>query len=59
MVLHEKTILGKLSIYMLYGKLERRLMQHLIALGENSDLSVNCLVVEAITQYVEREEDVQ
>ena len=34
-------------------------MQRLIALAEKSDLFINCLVVEAITQYPEREEDVQ
>ena len=52
----KKIILDKLSIFIPQGKLRERPVERLIALGKKRDRSVNYLVVEAILQYVEREE---
>ena len=57
--MHVETILGKLSIYVPQSKIDRRHVERSIRLGKRKDRSVNYLVVEAITQYPEREEDVQ
>jgi predicted transcriptional regulator len=54
MVLKEKT--DKLSIYIPEKKADQRPVERLIALGEKQDRSVNYLVVEAILQYLERED---
>ena len=54
-----KTILDKLSIYIPQKKMEERPVERFINLGEKRDRSVNHLVVEAIMEYLEREEDVQ
>jgi hypothetical protein len=51
-----KTILDKLSIYIPQGKQGQNPVERLIKLGEKRDRSVNYLVVEAIMQYLEREE---
>jgi len=51
-----KQILDKLSIYVPQGKLEERPVERLMALGEARDRSVNYLVVEAILEYLAREE---
>ena len=51
-----KTILDKLSIYIPQGKLGERPVERLMKLGEKCDRSVNYLVVQAIMQYLEREE---
>lgn len=47
---------GKLSIYIPKSKAPQRPVERLMALGEKKDRSVNYLVVEAILEYVEREE---
>lgn len=49
-------MLNKLSIYIPQSKMDKKLVERLIALGEKRDRSVNYLVVEAILQYLEREE---
>ena len=49
-------MLNKLSIYIPEKKMAERPVERLIALGEKRDRSVNYLVVEAILQYLEREE---
>ena len=46
----------KLSIYIPATKIDKKPVERLIALGEKRDRSVNYLVVEAILQYLEREE---
>ena len=46
----------KLSIYIPKKKLGQKPVERLIKLGEKTDRSVNYLVVEAMMQYVEREE---
>jgi len=51
-----KQILDKLSIYVPQSKIEERVVERLIALGDRRDRSVNYLVVEAIIQYLAREE---
>jgi len=45
-----------ISIYIPRSKVEQRPMERLMALAKKRDRSVNYLVVEAILQYVEREE---
>ena len=49
-------ILNKLSIYIPDKKMAEKPVERLITLGEKRDRSVNYLVVEAILQYLEREE---
>ena len=51
-----KEILDKLSIYIPQGKIEKKPVERLIALGAKRDRSVNYLVVEAILTYLDREE---
>jgi len=52
----QKQILDKLSIYIPQKKMAERPVERLIKLGEKKDRSVNYLVVEAIIQYLKREE---
>ena len=51
-----KQLLDKVSIYVPRTKLEHRPVERLMALAEEKDRSVNYLVVDAILQYLEREE---
>ena len=51
-----KQILDKLSIYIPQSKIGQKPVERLIRLGEKKDRSVNYLVVEAILQYLKREE---
>jgi predicted transcriptional regulator len=51
-----KQLLDKMSIYVPQTKLEHRPVERLIALGKKRDRSVNYLVVEAILEYLSREE---
>jgi hypothetical protein len=46
----------KLSIYIPQKKMGEKPVERLIKLGQRRDRSVNYLVVEAILQYVQREE---
>ena len=52
----KKEILDKMSIYIPQSKMEQRPVQRLMKLSDKKDRSINCLVVEAILEYVEREE---
>ena len=52
----KKEILDKLSIYIPQKKMEERPVERLIQLGERRDRSINYLVVDAILQYLGREE---
>jgi len=54
--LAKKEILDKLSIYIPQKKMEERPVERLIRLGERRDRSINYLVVDAILQYLAREE---
>jgi hypothetical protein len=47
---------GKLSIYIPRKKRQQKPVERLIKLGEERDRSINYLVVEAILQYLAREE---
>ena len=51
-----KEILDKLSIYVPQKKQEEKPVQRLIKLGKKKDRSINYLVVEAILEYLGREE---
>jgi len=52
-----KEIMDKLSIYIPQRKMGEQPVERLIQLGEKRDRSVNYLVVEAIIQYLDREEN--
>ncbi len=52
-----KTVLDKLSIYIPQIKQGQNPVERLIKLGEERDRSINYLVVEAIMEYLEREEE--
>jgi len=52
----KKEILDKLSIYVPQKKMEEKPVERLIRLGNKRDRSVNYLVVEAILEYLKREE---
>ena len=51
-----KTVLDKLSIYIPATNIDQRPIERLKALGEKRDRSVSYLVVQAILEYLEREE---
>ena len=53
----KKEILDKLSIYIPQKKMEEKPVERLIQLGEKRDRSINYLVVDAIIQYLKREEN--
>jgi len=52
----QKTILDKLSIYVPQSKQAEKPVERLIGLSEKRDRSINYLVVEAILEYLKREE---
>ncbi|MBE0635255.1 hypothetical protein IH601_04600 [Candidatus Bipolaricaulota bacterium] len=52
----QKELLDKMSIYVPQSKIDKQPVERLIRLGERRDRSVNYLVVEAILQYLDREE---
>jgi len=51
-----RTILDKLSIYIPQSKQGQKPIERLIKLGEKRDRSINYLVVEAIMEYLDRED---
>ncbi len=55
-MLQPKQMLDKLSIYIPQSRIGKKPVERLIALSEKRDRSVNYLVVEAIIQYLDREE---
>jgi len=52
----QKTLTRTLSIYIPKSKQGERLIERLGRLGEKRDRSINYLVVEAIMEYLKREE---
>lgn len=52
-----KEIMDKLSIYIPQRKMDEKPVERLMRLGQKRDRSVNYLVVEAIVQYLDREEN--
>ena len=51
-----KEMLDKISIYIPQAKLEQQPVERLMRLGDKRDRSVNYLVIEAIMEYLAREE---
>ena len=51
-----KTTLDKLSIYIPQSKIDQKPVERLIRLGNKKDRSINYMVVEAILEYLKREE---
>lgn len=51
-----KQIFDKLSVYIPQTKADQQPVERLIRLGEKKDRSINSLVVDAILQYLNREE---
>ena len=51
-----KKILDRISIVIPQSKMAQKPVQRLIRLGDKKERSVNYLVVEAILQYLKREE---
>ena len=56
MMVAQKQLMDKLSIYVPQSQIGKKPVERLIALGKKRDRSVNYLVVEAIVQYLDREE---
>jgi hypothetical protein len=52
----QKKMLDKLSIYIPQKKMLEKPVERLIKLGKKKDRSINYLVVEAILEYLKREE---
>lgn len=52
----KKEVLDKLSIYIPQRKMEEKPVERLMKLGEKRERSINYLVVEAILEYLKREE---
>ena len=53
----KKEILDKISIYVPQKKMAEKPVERLIRLSDKRDRSINYLVVDAILQYLEREEN--
>ena len=51
-----KTTIDKISIYIPLARQTEKPVQRLIKLGQKRDRSINYLVVDAIIEYLEREE---
>ncbi len=51
-----KELLDKISIYVPKNKLDQKPVERLMKLAETKDRSINYLVVEAIVEYLAREE---
>lgn len=52
----KKELLNKMSLYVPDSKKDEKPVERLIKLGEKRDRSVNYLAVEAILEYLKREE---
>ena len=52
----KKEVLDKLSVYIPQSKIEEKPVERLIKLGNKRERSINYLVVEAIMEYLKREE---
>jgi hypothetical protein len=53
----KKELVDKLSIYVPKSKSGMQPVERLMKIGEKKDRSINYLVVEAILQYLDREEE--
>jgi len=54
--LAQKELMDKLSIYIPKSKMDQKPVERLLRLGQKKDRSVNYLVVQAILEYLDREE---
>ena len=52
----KQTVTEKLSIYIPQKKMAEKPVERLIKLAEKRDRSINYLVVDAVLQYLDREE---
>ena len=52
----KKITTNKISVYLPEDKMEKKLVQRLLAIGAKEERSVNYLVIKAIEQFLEREE---
>lgn len=52
----KKEILDKISIYVPQKKMEEKPVERLLRLAEKRDRSVNYLVIDAILEYLKKEE---
>lgn len=52
----KEAILDKLSIYIPQSKMDQKAVKRLLKLADKKDRSINYPVVEAILQYLKREE---
>lgn len=52
----KKEVLDKMSIYIPQSKIDQKPVQRLMRLADKKDRSINYLVVEAILEYLKREE---
>ncbi len=52
----KETVTDKLSIYIPQKKMMEKPVERLIRLAEKRDRSINYLVVDAVLQYLDREE---
>ncbi len=52
----KKELVDKLSIYVPKSKSAQQPVERLMKIGEKKDRSINYLVVEAILQYLDKEE---
>jgi len=52
----QKVVLDKMSIYIPQSKIDQKPVQRLMRLADKKDRSINYMVVEAILEYLRREE---
>ena len=52
----KQTVTDKLSIYIPHKKMAEKPVERLMKLSERKDRSINYLVVEALLEYLKREE---
>lgn len=52
----KKEVLDKMSIYIPQSKIDQKPVQRLMKLANKKERSINYLVVEAILEYLKREE---
>lgn len=57
--MNKKQLLDRLTIYIPQPKLDMHPVERLIEIGEARHRSVSHLVIEAILQYLEREEETE
>jgi len=51
-----KELIGTASLYVPHGKVKERLIERMISVGAKKDRSFNYVLIEAVEEYLEREE---